>query len=314
MEYVDLFWHEHRLCYKVGFISNGCEECHKSIGNPYAWKPIYECSVCKMKWHRSCVPSSPEDINHPCHSNHPLELRLQGTPSYADGKCSLCQEKLSSFIYHCKLCDFSVDVNCAKNPPPVIVDHPKCHEHALTLMGRDVSFTCNACGTHGERNPYVCLPCSLMFHYDCIDLPHVININRHDHRISHSYPLTPRDRVCEVCRQDITWRYGAYSCNKCPDFSVHSLCATRSDVWDGVELEGVHEEDVDTTPFKVIEEGVINHIFHEEHNLLLIDGAGGQGMIIHCEENGMGFQHVCSLFTPVRRTTMSYMVVELVEE
>ncbi|CAH2058238.1 unnamed protein product [Thlaspi arvense] len=279
MEYVSLFWHEHPLCYKVGLIADGCEECHKSIGNLVAWNPLYECSVCKIKWHPSCVPSSPEIINHPCHSNHPLELRLQGPPHYANGKCSLCQHKLSSFIYHCELCDFNVDVNCAKNPPPVTVDHPKCHEHALTLMGRDVSFTCNACGTHGERNPYVCLPCSLMFHYDCIDLPHVININRHDHRISHAYPLTPGDRICEVCRGEITWRYGAYSCEKCSDFSVHSLCATRIDVWDGIELEGTHEEEVDTMPFKVIEEGVINHLFHEEHNLLLVDGGEG----IHCE-------------------------------
>ncbi|CAF2300540.1 unnamed protein product [Brassica napus] len=278
-KYVNLFWHDHPLCYKVGLISDGCEECHKSTGNLVAWNPLYECSVSKRKWHPSCVPSSPESINHPCHSSHPLELCLQGPPNYANKKCSLCQQKLSNFIYHCKLCDFSVDINCAKNPPPVTVDHPKCHDHGLTLMGRDVSFTCNACGTHGERNPYVCLPCSLMFHYDCIDLPHVININRHDHRISHAYPLSPKDRVCEVCRHDITWRYGAYSCNKCQDFSVHSLCATRKDVWDGIELEGVPEKDVDTLPFKVIQEGVINHFSHEEHNLLLIDGGEG----IHCE-------------------------------
>ncbi|CAF1803317.1 unnamed protein product [Brassica oleracea var. botrytis] len=280
-ECVDLFWHEHRLCYKVGLIGDGCEECHKSTGKLVAWNPLYECSVCKMKWHPSCVPSSPENINHPCHSSHPLELRLLGPPNYADGKCSLCQQ-YSNFIYHCKLCDFSVDMNCAKNPPPVTVDHPKCHEHGLTIMCRDVSFTCNACGTHGERNPYVCLPCSLMFHYDCIDLPHVININRHDHRVSHSYPLSPRDRVCEVCRQDINWRYGGYSCNKCPDFSVHSLCATRKDVWDGIELEGIEEEYLETVPFKMIKEGVINHLFHQVHNLYLIDG-GGEGIQQHCE-------------------------------
>ncbi|KAF8087098.1 hypothetical protein N665_0600s0044, partial [Sinapis alba] len=85
--------------------------------------------------------------------------------------------------------------------------------------------------------------------------------------------------VCEVCRHDITWRYGAYSCNKCQDFSVHSLCATIKDVWDGKELEGVPEQDVETLPFKVIQEGVINHFSHEEHNLLLIDGGEG----IHCE-------------------------------
>ncbi|CAH8374056.1 unnamed protein product [Eruca vesicaria subsp. sativa] len=113
-EYVDLFWHDHPLCYKVDLIADGCEECHKSTGNFVAWSPLYECSVCKKRWHPSCVPSSPVSIRHPCHISHFLELCLQGLPNYANWKCSLCQQTLSSFIYHCKLCDFRVDMNCAK--------------------------------------------------------------------------------------------------------------------------------------------------------------------------------------------------------
>ncbi|XP_024008083.1 uncharacterized protein LOC18993713 [Eutrema salsugineum] len=74
-----------------------------------------------------------------------------------------------------------------------------------------------------------------------------------------------------ICHKKIDWRYGAYSSQKCPDVFFHSKCATRKDVWDGVELEGVPEDVVDVSPFKVIEDGVINHFSHEEHNLRLID-------------------------------------------
>ena len=212
---VNHFWHDHPV-----YLSReqlvGCQEC--GLNNTFGMMSVYRCDECKIEWHPSCVPSSPENIDHPCHPNHPLELLLQGPPNYSNGKCSLCQQKLSNFIYHCELCNISVDLECGRDrPPPHKVDHPKCHEHTLTVMGREVSFTCNACGMQGERNPYVCLPCSLMFHYDCIVLPHVININRHDHRISHAYPLIRGNWVCDICRQDVNSTYGGDACNKCPD-------------------------------------------------------------------------------------------------
>ncbi|KAL9308770.1 putative chromatin regulator PHD family [Arabidopsis thaliana] len=281
---VDLFWHEHPLHEQFAECPFDCQNCHtvKDVN----FNEIYECLTCNMEWHISCVPKSPENIDHPCHPNHPLELLLQGPPNYSDGKCSYCQRKLSNFIYHCKLCNINVDLECGRDrPPPHKVDHPKCHEHTLTVMGREVSFTCNACGMQGERNPFVCLPCSLMFHYDCIDLPHVININRHDHRISHAYPLIRGNWVCDICRQDVNSTYGGYACNKCPDYFVHSRCATREDVWDGIELENIPEEELDTAPYKVIAERVISHVSHEEHNLFLIKDVikDGGNEDIHCE-------------------------------
>lgn len=41
--------------------------------------------------------------------------------------------------------------------------------------------------------------------------------------------------------------------------SSRNQLEVRKDVWDGIELEGISEEVVDIAPFKVIEEGVINH-------------------------------------------------------
>ncbi|VVB08059.1 unnamed protein product [Arabis nemorensis] len=35
-------------------------------------------------------------------------------------------------------------------PPPLVLEQVKIHEHTLTLLPREVSFTCNACGIKGK--------------------------------------------------------------------------------------------------------------------------------------------------------------------
>ncbi|XP_056862196.1 uncharacterized protein LOC108851078 [Raphanus sativus] len=251
-----------------------CGDCLENIDPFDVDECSRDCDSCSKMWHLDCIPDSPDDINHPFHSYHPLELLIDvpQPPDQPKGRCDACQQELNSYFYHCSLCDFSMHVRCSKNPPPPIVETPKCHEHTLTCMVRNDTFTCNACGTHGELCPYVCAPCGVMFHQECIDLPHVININRHDHRVSHAYSLGFGNRKCMICLKVVDWRYGAYSCSTCPDYVVHSKCATRLDVWDGEELEGVPEEYFDVSPFEVIEEGVsIKHFSHEEHILYRIE-------------------------------------------
>ncbi|KFK35308.1 hypothetical protein AALP_AA5G267700 [Arabis alpina] len=80
--------------------------------------------------------------------------------------------------------------------------------------------------------------------------------------------------LCGVCRKSIDGDYGAYSCNKCSDYVVHSRCALAKDVWDGEELEGVPEKDYtiqDVKPFDMISEGVILHFLHDHHLLLEVN-------------------------------------------
>ncbi|KAL0838353.1 hypothetical protein Bca101_090243 [Brassica carinata] len=155
------------------------------------------CSLCTKQWHLRCIPASPDDIHHPFHSYHPLKLLIDVPPHNSKRECDACQEELQSYFYHCSMCDFSMHVRCSKDPPPPIVETAKCHEHTLTCMVRNDTFTCNAC--------------------------------------------------------------------------VHSKCATRVDVWDGEELEGVAEEDIDVSPFKVIEEGISIEHFSHEHILYKIE-------------------------------------------
>ncbi|KAL0661143.1 hypothetical protein Bca4012_097980 [Brassica carinata] len=62
--------------------------------------------------------------------------------------------------------------------------------------------------------------------------------------------LVPSDDEfsCEVCRKPVDINYGQHSCNKGCHYAVHSKCATKKNVWDGIDLERVpeeKEEDVD---------------------------------------------------------------------
>lgn len=52
----------------------------------------------------------------------------------------------------------------------------------------------------------------------------------------------------------------------CSGYAVHTRCALRKDIWDGIELEGVPEEDKDVEPpFERIADGIIVHFSHGCH-------------------------------------------------
>ena len=156
---------------------------------------------------------------------------------------------------------------CLKRP--LLIYKTTSHKHPLSLMPIDsVSFTCDACGfVYNSSFTCTCIKCWFIIHRDCIDLPSVISINRHDHRISHVDILRPEEWICGVCHKIINNQYGAYSCSVC-HYAVHSKCAIRDDVWDGKELDGIPEEEGDNktediTPFEVIDDKVIKHFSHE---------------------------------------------------
>ncbi|XP_024005644.1 uncharacterized protein LOC18030447 isoform X1 [Eutrema salsugineum] len=242
----------------------------------------YACNICDLKFHKDCAESTPE-LNYSCHPKHPLK-RLTRVPSYIDGKCCLCGSKLHNLFYHCSICDFSVDVDCAENPPLFTLVHPKAHVHPLTFLPQRI-FVCNACGImDDDPNPYVCLQCNFMVHRNCIDIPRIIKINRHIHRIKYNHCLTPGDWTCGVCQKKISWTCGAYSCSKCPDFAIHMRCATRFGIWDGTEVEDILEDTIDhLKSYEVIEEGVIKYFSHEKHNLKLREEGDANDECMWCE-------------------------------
>ncbi|CDY41709.1 BnaA09g15370D [Brassica napus] len=232
-------------------------------------------------FHKECG-ESPSEINHPSHPEHPLTFNAK--TGYK--RCHLCGLLIRTHVlYHCSKCNFSICIDCKRNPPPLTVQHTKTHRHTLSLLARRVSFTCNVCGMQGDRSPYSCIQCSFLVHRDCIDLPRVININRHDHRISLTDHIGRRGNLkCGVCHQSVNQYCGGYTCSTCPDFVVHSSCPTKHRVWDGVELQGIPEEEEVIPPFKVVGDNLIKHFSHENHILRLeSDGTSTRDEKTRCE-------------------------------
>ncbi|CAN6904781.1 unnamed protein product [Brassica oleracea] len=174
-----------------------CKVCQTYVNQTAS--PHYKCQPCGFVIHVDCVCFSPEAY-HTSHRQHPVNSLKCQVPDYADKKCLLCAkifDKQHHQLHHCDVCNLSICRACMKDPPPVHVECLKTHEHQLHLVPRRINFTCNACGTQGGQSPYFCLLCNYMIHRECIDLPCVININRHDHHISYTPRLGHGEWKCK---------------------------------------------------------------------------------------------------------------------
>ncbi|CAB78643.1 reverse transcriptase like protein [Arabidopsis thaliana] len=87
----------------------------------------------------------------------------------AYGNCKLCRGNLPKIYYYCLICDFSIDLICAKKEVMEIIEGPKAHEHPLFLLPKMTMFTCHLCGLQDDRFPYACNLCNLSFHKDCAE-------------------------------------------------------------------------------------------------------------------------------------------------
>ncbi|KAL0843522.1 hypothetical protein Bca101_016767 [Brassica carinata] len=258
--------HDHPLAFLKNKLVGGypyCDLCMEYFGGP-----SYLCHECNIYFHLDCVNLSKE-VNHPCHSNHPIKLiASEKLLDDADKTCFSCEKEPEDVIYHCSICNFSICIVCTRNPPPLVIEHTRTHIHPLTLFSKKIAFTCDVCGQDGKSGPYLCTQCAFIIHKECIDLPRVININRHDHQIYFTHHLGAGYSKCRVCRESLSKYHGAYSCSVCPEYAVHCRCAVRDDVWDFIELEGIPNHDTGyIAPFKVVGDDLIIHFSHEKHPL-----------------------------------------------
>ncbi|ESQ29262.1 hypothetical protein EUTSA_v10023993mg, partial [Eutrema salsugineum] len=181
-----------------------------------------------------------------------------------DAGCKGCN--ISNFgtdYYFCEDHHFKYHKKCVESP--LKIKYPL--QLYFDFSGRNNECLC--CGETGTNMVYHCSICQVFMHSICTmkPIPFVIyQPKRHDH------PLTffPRQTslTCNSCRQRVDCDYGAYTCDKCSDYAVHSRCVLGENVWDGEELEGVPEEDditQDASPFDIISERVIFHFLHDHH-------------------------------------------------
>jgi len=235
-----------------------------ACGRPTLSATYYACLICEKMFHKECV-ESPFEIIHPSHPFHSLRL----TSSPQSQNCICCHHYFNDIFYHCSTCKLIMHPICAMRSIPFAVDHPKSHSHPLTFYPAQASLVCHFCASIKKFDPtYICIQCVFAIHKDCRGFPHVIRISRHHHRISFTSSLLSGTFSCGVCREQVDNNYGAYACNKCDGYFVHSKCAIDPKVWDGKELEGVPEENDkidDGEPFKRIADGIILHPFHSHH-------------------------------------------------
>ncbi|XP_024006651.1 uncharacterized protein LOC18011268 isoform X2 [Eutrema salsugineum] len=171
---------------------------------------------------------------------------------------------------------------CTVNPPPLTIENLKTHQHTLTLFPRGVPLPCDACGFSLDAifdQVYSCLLCNYVIHRRCIYLPRVIKLTRHLHRLSPTSSIVPYSGVspCGVCHKPVDVNYGKYSCNKGCDYAIHSKCATKTQVWNEIDLERVPEEEEEVLePFVRIDEETIQHFSHD-HQHLKIQGNDNRG-------------------------------------
>ncbi|KAJ4902916.1 Cysteine/Histidine-rich C1 domain family protein [Raphanus sativus] len=246
-----------------------CEICKESISGP-----SYSCRKCNnVYFHLDCVHISKE-VDHPCHSSHPLKIMTSESlidDDDAQKSCCFCFVQPKKVIYHCSICNFTLCLGCTKRPPLPVVDDAKTHTHPLTLFSSKIKFTCKVAGMEIDSyESYICLKCDFVVSVYSVGIPRIININRHDHRISFTHHLGYKGAKCGICRESVSQYYGAYSCSICPNYVVHSGCAADFDIWDGVELEGIPETSEDIAPFKVMGDNLIRHFSHDKHSLLFL--------------------------------------------
>ncbi|EOA26021.1 hypothetical protein CARUB_v10019428mg, partial [Capsella rubella] len=218
---------------KESDLVNGCGICKTQM----VGTNTYFCVACNERYHKECV-ESPLEITYPSHVKHSLQLYYS--------------KKLS-------------ELYCIIAAIPFFIDQPRRHDHTLSLFPRQASLTCNVCALVNKLHlTYVCRSiCDFVAHKDCIYIPQTIRISRHQHRVSFASSLPVGISSCGVCRQEVDREYGGYTCKVCSGYVVHTRCALRQDISDGIELEGVPDEDGDIKPpFKFISDGIILHFSH----------------------------------------------------
>lgn len=259
-----------------------CDACLQYIIGCLQYIIYYLCiGCCRYScFHKECV-ESPAIFISPYYPKYPLQLLQMVSTSITarvpkTKKCHSCGIRLGRLIYYSSIYDLILDPICAQKREFSVINNRKRHEHTLHYFPRKVSLNCDICGSDDNKICfYICHQCSFVVHRTCVNLPNVIQISRHNHRLFLNSSLSSEKWSCGVCRQKIDRNYWEYSCSKGCAYAVHCKCAMQDDVWDGKELEDQPEEVYDNIKsYEEIGDGLIRHFCHPHHNMRFNEDIG----------------------------------------
>ncbi|KAH9669601.1 DC1 domain-containing protein [Citrus sinensis] len=216
-QHVEHCSHRHPLTLmKLHDIDMNCKLCSKSINGPG-----YGCAPCEFYIHNSCRDEFPQEIRHPFHPRHSLQL-LDGEPNRYD--CDACQFNIQGLRYRCDMCAFNLHLECSSLKPNV---EYKGHQHLLILIEGMFDYSiCEACG-FGIEGVFSarCVRCDLDFHLQCGSDPLPPSVLHKDHE----HPLILNKfggslHCCYVCGQKRNSEDPFYCCVEC-EYFAHVRCA-----------------------------------------------------------------------------------------
>lgn len=194
-----------------------------------------------LVFHRECL-ELPREIRHHVHPSHILTQEDNFYDTTGKSACEVCEENSGfGMVYICRKegCDqVWIHMGCAVDLESVaIVDreatklnHPS-HPHLLRFS-KNPTPCCDACGTDGKGNSYVCTICDYSMHESCARLPASKLFPHHpDHSLSLAfrppYEYIRYEFDCAICKGALRLRCWVYHCHLCR-YVVHIKCATDS--------------------------------------------------------------------------------------
>ncbi|XWS49179.1 hypothetical protein CRYUN_Cryun13aG0141600 [Craigia yunnanensis] len=228
-----IHWHPLTLVDQMKDLEVRCRICEKLCSGS-SNSSSYGCQECNFFLHNSCMINIPRQINHFFHPSCPLILLT--TPFFS---CEGCNEDGSGLAFHCRKCDFHLDVKCALLPTVESKGADKiqyyAHHHPLALRERmefGSEVRCRACRETCLGPCFVCERCGFFLHVPCaVEFPQEIHHPFHPlHPLALSTISSDSDDddddtfECPACGGTGDRFMVVYRCAKC-DFNLHTDCA-----------------------------------------------------------------------------------------
>ncbi|XP_052173737.1 uncharacterized protein LOC127789031 isoform X2 [Diospyros lotus] len=222
--------------YGGGGIQVRCDGCGKRIssssssssgaGGGGGGGSFYACpnSDCWYLLHKHCAELPPK-IEHPCHPEHALILRLHLLRDYYE--CYVCGSTIDELHYRCSDCGFCVDVRCALMAVHIhdrVDENNRIHQHPMISLEKEAEFLCDACGREHKGKSYLCPTCGFWANQICASGPTTVDIRSHPHPLALFRCFRDDVDYCPICHDRVERASWVYRCSEGCSYLVHVGC------------------------------------------------------------------------------------------